>query len=245
MDRADIHSHFVGIGGRGRHPWGIGVGSAAQVDAAFRAGASWVVASHAGGLDSAAPSSVVGLLPFADANSEVLAMGDFVVDARIPAFAAVFASDHFRIMGRFLRDIQAAGFNAVQNFPSVGLADSKFRGLLVDAAMGYDLEVDMVRAARELGLFASAVVFDAAQAKAMIKAGADMLVFHPGLNADGEYREWNALTRRRYAEIVAAVPAERTDIVMARMAFACDADNGAAAGGPGVQFDRNMTGGTA
>lgn len=241
MNRADILSHFAGAAGYGKQFWGVGVADAVQVDAALRAGASWVLVNHAGGLDPAVPASAIGLLPYADANSEVLAMGNLAVGVKIPAFAGVFASDQFRIMRQLLKDIKSAGFDAVQNFPSVGLAEGRLNAFLTDAAMGYQLEVELVRQAREQGFFASAVVFNAEQALAMVKAGADMLVFHPGLNADGEYREWNASARQRYAEVAAAVPLERADIVMARMAF--EFEDGAAAdadGGLGVQYDRNM-----
>ena len=66
--------------------------------------------------------------------------------------AGVCGTDPFRIMPRFLRDVQAAGFSGVQNFPTVGLIDGTFRQGLEETGMGFDKEVEMIAAARELGL---------------------------------------------------------------------------------------------
>ena len=51
--------------------------------------------------------------------------------------------------------------------------------------MGYDLEVDMIAAASELGLLTSPYVFDPESAEAMARAGADVLVPHMGLTTKG------------------------------------------------------------
>ena len=52
----------------------------------------------------------------------------------------------------FLRQVQEVGFTGVQNFPTVGLIDGIFRQNLEETGMSYALEVEMIRAARELGL---------------------------------------------------------------------------------------------
>jgi predicted TIM-barrel enzyme len=46
--------------------------------------------------------------------------------------------------------------------------------------MGYGLEVDMIRLARDRDLLTSPYVFDPDQATAMAQAGADILVPHMG-----------------------------------------------------------------
>jgi predicted TIM-barrel enzyme len=51
--------------------------------------------------------------------------------------------------------------------------------------MGYGLEVDMIRVARELGLLCAPYVFDPDDAVAMTEAGADVLVPHMGLTTKG------------------------------------------------------------
>ena len=94
-------------------------------------------------------------------------------------------TDPFRPMPVLLRQLADIGFSGVQNFPTVGLIDGTFRANLEAAGMGYDKEVAAIRAAHEFGLFTSPYVFDAEQAAAMARAGADMLVAHAGLTTAG------------------------------------------------------------
>src|SRR5438094_10505460 len=102
-----------------------------------------------------------------------------------PVLAGVCGTDPFRIMKLFLRDVQAAGFSGVQNFPTVGLIDGTMRQGLEETGMGFDLEVDMIRQARELGLLTCPYVFSEKEAIAMAKAGADVLIPHMGLTTKG------------------------------------------------------------
>ena len=73
----------------------------------------------------------------------------------------------------------------MQNFPTVGLFDGTFRANLEETGMGYGLEVEMIRAARGLGLLTAPYVFDPEEATAMAQAGADVLVPHMGLTTKG------------------------------------------------------------
>ena len=51
--------------------------------------------------------------------------------------------------------------------------------------MTFALEVDLIRLAHDLDLFTSPYVFDPAQARAMVDAGADQIVAHAGLTVSG------------------------------------------------------------
>ncbi len=51
--------------------------------------------------------------------------------------------------------------------------------------MGYALEVDMIRAAREMDLLTTPYVFSEQNAVDMAKAGADIVVCHLGLTTGG------------------------------------------------------------
>jgi predicted TIM-barrel enzyme len=51
--------------------------------------------------------------------------------------------------------------------------------------MSYELEVEMIALAAKRGLLTAPYVFDAAQAEAMTRAGADVLVPHMGLTTKG------------------------------------------------------------
>ncbi len=128
----------------------------------------------------------------------------------------------------------------MQNFPSVGLAEGKFEAFLREAGMDYGRELELAKTARAMDFLVSAVVFTPEQADAMAAAGADMIVFHPGIDADGECRGRAPDAPVRFAEVAAAARKRAPGVIPARMAFGRD---GAAVpdGLPhGVQYDRNI-----
>src|SRR5260370_23348942 len=100
------------------------------------------------------------------------------VGRHTPVLAGVCGTDTFGVMSRFLREVQAAGFSGVQNFPTVGLIDGVFRQNLEETDMGYGLEVDMIREAAALGLLTCPYVFNEDEARAIAAAGADALIPH-------------------------------------------------------------------
>jgi predicted TIM-barrel enzyme len=111
-----------------------------------------------------------------------------------PVLAGVCGTDPFRVMKLFLRDVDAAGFSGVQNFPTVGLIDGTFRQNLEETGMGFGLEVDMIRTAHEMGLLTTPYCFNSDEARAMAGAGADILIPHMGLTTKGSIGAATALT---------------------------------------------------
>src|SRR5262249_59314780 len=84
-----------------------------------------------------------------------------------PVLAGVCATDPFRLMDSFLRELRDMGFAGVQNFPTVGLIDGIFRANLEETGMGFSEEIDMIARAHELGLLTCPYVFDEQQAREM------------------------------------------------------------------------------
>lgn len=99
--------------------------------------------------------------------------------------AGVCGTDPFRTMPEFLLQLKGLGFCGVQNFPTVGLMDGKFRQNLEETGMGYDKEVEMIRTAHELDLLTTPYVFNVQEGESMARAGADVLVCHCGLTTSG------------------------------------------------------------
>jgi predicted TIM-barrel enzyme len=58
----------------------------------------------------------------------------------------------------------------------VGLIDGNFRQNLEETGMGYDLEVDMIREAKKLGLLTTPYAHNVEEARLMAEAGADVIV---------------------------------------------------------------------
>lgn len=104
---------------------------------------------------------------------------------RTPVLAGVNGTDPFLDAPRFLRQLKDQGFSGVQNFPTVGLIDGNFRANLEETGMGYDKEVELIRAARAEDLLTTPYVFSEEDAVAMTEAGADVVVVHLGLTTGG------------------------------------------------------------
>ena len=71
--------------------------------------------------------------------------------------------------------------------------------------MGYGLEVEMIRLARELDLLTAPYVFTVEEARAMAAAGADVLVPHMGLTTGGTIGARTAMTLEEAVEQVQAM----------------------------------------
>jgi len=147
------------------------------------------------------------MMPYGDANQIVLDMAREVlpIARNTPVLAGVCGTDPFRLMPYFLRELQAIGFSGVQNFPTVGLIDGQFRQGLEETGMGFGLEVDMIRTAREVGLLTCPYVFNEDEARAMAQAGADVLIPHMGLTTKGTIGARTALTLDEAARRVQAL----------------------------------------
>ena len=181
---------------------GAGAGTGISAKFAERGGVDLVIIYNSGRFRMAGRGSLAGLLPYGDANSIVVDMAREVLPVvrDIPVLAGVCGTDPFRLIPVFLRELKASGFDGVQNFPTVGLIDGVFRQNLEETGMSYDLEVEMIREARAIGLLTCPYVFDAESARQMARAGADLLVAHLGLTTKGSIGAKTALSLDQAAE---------------------------------------------
>jgi len=201
----------------------IGAGAGTGISAKFaeRGGVDLIIIYNSGRFRMAGRGSLAGLLPYGDANAIVVDMAREILPivADVPVLAGVCGTDPFRLMPGFLRELKAMGFDGVQNFPTVGLIDGVFRQNLEETGMGYDLEVEMIREARSIGLLTCPYVFDPESARKMARAGADLLVAHLGLTTKGSIGAKTALTLADAASRVqqmrdAAVKARKDALVI-------------------------------
>lgn len=171
----------------GRPLIGAGAGTGISAKSAEAGGVDLIVIYNSGRYRMAGRGSLAGLMPYGDANQIVVEMAREVLTVvkDTPVLAGVCGTDPFRDMGYFLRQLKDMGFAGVQNFPTVGLIDGKFRANLEETGMGYGLEIEMIKTAHEVGLFTTPYVFNEEDARQMGKAGADILVAHMGLTSKG------------------------------------------------------------
>jgi predicted TIM-barrel enzyme len=167
---------------------GAGAGTGISAKFAEAGGADLIIIYNSGRFRMAGHGSLAGLLAYGDANAIVKQMGEhevLPVVRNVPVVAGVMGTDPLRCMDYLLGELDALGFSGINNFPTVGLIDGRFRMELESTAMGFGKEVDMIRAAHERGFFTCVYVFNVEEATAMAKAGADAVIAHMGLTVGG------------------------------------------------------------
>ncbi|MBJ3775185.1 phosphoenolpyruvate hydrolase family protein [Acuticoccus mangrovi] len=210
--RAELAAGRPIIGG------GAGTGLSAKCEEA--GGIDLIVIYNSGRFRMAGRGSLAGLMPYGDANAIVMEMAAEVLPVvqRTPVLAGVCGTDPFRSMDAFLDEVKRVGFAGVQNFPTVGLIDGTFRANLEETGMSYALEVEMIRKARARDLLTTPYVFGEADAVAMAKAGADIIVTHLGLTTGGSIGAETALTLKDCPALVdawaAAALAVKPDVLV-------------------------------
>ena len=181
---------------------GAGTGISAKCEEA--GGADLINIYNSGLYRMAGRGSLAGLMPYGDANGIVVDMASEILTVvkDTPVLAGVCGTDPFRDMDIFLSQLGEIGFSGIQNFPTVGLIDGIFRKNLEETGMSYNLEVEMIAKAHNLGLFTTPYAFNEEEAKSMTKAGEDVIVAHVGLTTKGTIGAETSLTLKLAAERV-------------------------------------------
>ncbi|HHW40925.1 MAG TPA: phosphoenolpyruvate hydrolase family protein [Syntrophomonadaceae bacterium] len=150
--------------------------------------------------------SLAGLMPYGDANQIVIDLANrvFPVIQETPMIAGICGTDPTREMRYYLKQLKEIGFSAVMNFPTVGLIDGRFRKELEDTGMGYGVEIETLKLAKELGFFTLGYAFNVEEAAMVGRAQLDVLICHMGLTKGGsigsKYAE--AMTLEQSAELI-------------------------------------------
>jgi predicted TIM-barrel enzyme len=197
---------------------GAGTGISAKCEEA--GGVDLIVIYNSGRYRMAGRGSLSGLMAYGNANEVVVDMAREVLTAvtHTPVLAGVNGTDPFMLRDPFLRQLKDMGFAGIQNFPTVGLFDGKMRVNLEETGMGYVLEVDLIRAARDLDLLTTPYVFNVEESKRMAEAGADIIVAHMGLTTGGSIGAETAMTLddavREVQAIADAAKSVRDDVLV-------------------------------
>lgn len=205
--REEILKRLKDIVASGRPIIGGGAGTGISAKCEEAGGIDLIVIYNSGRYRMAGRGSLAGLMPYGDANQIVVEMASEVLPVvkNTPVLAGVCGTDPFRLMDVFLKQLKDIGFSGVQNFPTVGVIDGLFRQNLEETGMGYGLEVEMIRKARELDMLTTPYAFNEEEAKQMAEAGADILVAHMGLTTKGTIGARTALTLEEAAKRVQSI----------------------------------------
>lgn len=187
IERQQVLARFRAMIERGEPIVGGGAGTGLSAKCEEAGGIDLIVIYNSGRYRMAGRGSLAGLLAYGNANEIVVEMAHEVLPVvkHTPVLAGVNGTDPFLIPEQFLRHLIDLGFSGIQNFPTVGLIDGSFRANLEETGMGYGLEVDLVRKARELDLLTTPYVFSEENAADMARVGADIVVCHLGLTTGG------------------------------------------------------------
>jgi predicted TIM-barrel enzyme len=186
--RAEVLARLRAEAAAGRPIVGAGAGTGISAKFAEAGGADLIIIYNSGRFRMAGHGSLAGVLAYGDANAIVQEMGErevLPVVREAPVIAGVMGTDPMRRMDHLLRRLDALGFSGINNFPTVGLIDGRFRLELERTGMGFGKEVDMIRQAHDLGFFTVVYVFNPDESAAMAAAGADSIIAHMGLTVGG------------------------------------------------------------
>lgn len=195
FERAALMANFQRMKSEGRAIVGGGAGTGLSAKCEEAGGIDLIVIYNSGRFRMAGRGSLSGLLAYGNANEIVMEMAAEVLPVvkRTPVLAGVNGTDPFCNFDVFLERLKRLGFAGVQNFPTVGLIDGNFRANLEETGMSYSLEVEMIAMAHGKDMLTTPYVFSAADADAMARAGADIVVCHLGLTTGGSIGAGTAL----------------------------------------------------
>jgi predicted TIM-barrel enzyme len=220
IPRKEILEKFRKLVAEGQPIVGGGAGTGISAKAEEAGGIDLIVIYNSGRYRMAGRGSAAGLLAYGNANEIVTEMAREVLPVvkATPVLAGVNGTDPFVLMEPFLLELKAMGFSGVQNFPTIGLFDGAMRQSFEETGMGFGLEVDMIALANRLDLLTTPYVFNTDEAKAMTKAGADLIVAHMGVTTGGTIGATSAKSLddcvREVAAIAEAARVVRKDVIV-------------------------------
>lgn len=179
------------------HLVGVAVGSGMTTKYAIMGGCDLVMALSSGKYRSMGLSSMAGFMSYANSNDLVMefARKELLKQAKnTPVFFGYNATDPTKQMYEYIQEIKSLGFAGINNYPTIGMIDGKFREALEEEGISYKQEVEAIRFAHYCKMLTVAFVFTPEQANDMAEAGADIICAHFGLTYGGYLGPKKALT---------------------------------------------------
>ncbi|MBP2562183.1 putative TIM-barrel enzyme [Neorhizobium galegae] len=197
FSRNDVLQRLTTETAQGRSILAVGAGNGLSARCAELGGADLIVVYNSGYYRVNGLPSLVGAIPVGDANEVMLRLGRQSIMPKkrtIPVIAGVYGIDPTRDIDDLLDEVKAIGYSGIINFPTLSRHEnSNYRIDLENAGLGFACEVDMMRKARERDLFTLAYVYNPEDARAMARAGVDVIVGHMGLTIGGDIGSKSAI----------------------------------------------------
>jgi predicted TIM-barrel enzyme len=186
--RAEVLGRLRATLSRGESIIAAGAGTGISAKFLEKGGIDLIIIYNSGRFRMAGHGSTAGLMAYGDANAVAMEIGEFEVlpiVEEVPVICGVHATDPRRRMWHWLLKVREMGFSGVNNFPTHCIVDGNFRQILEETGMGFDKEVEMVSLASKMELFSIVYVGQPEEARAMVKAGADVVIAHVGTTIGG------------------------------------------------------------
>lgn len=132
-------------------------------------------------------SSLMAWLPYSNANEELIHYSKLILPVikKTPCIAGIGAHDPGIDIGDFIDRVSGMGFSGVSNEPFVGIYGKEFSGILNDAGIGFNKEVELIKIANKKNIFTQAWAFNEKEAAQLAEAGADIIGAMIGLTSGG------------------------------------------------------------
>lgn len=130
-----------------------------------------------------------GYSPYADSNTESLALARNVmkVVTDTPVIGGIGAHDPYNDIGHLIDEYMHIGISGITNVPTMGAYRewSQYYIDTQDTGVGFSLEVELTRECRKRDIFTCMYAWTPEQMRAIVAAGADMVGAHVGMTIGG------------------------------------------------------------
>ncbi|MCP4329475.1 MAG: hypothetical protein GY791_13685 [Alphaproteobacteria bacterium] len=186
---------------------GAAIGSGNTALAAEHGGADILLAINAGRLRNMGAPSIACMLPIFDADNltDRFAREELLVQCRIPVLLGVNVWEpDFDPVGK-AEAIRDAGFAGAVNFPSCMHYSRPMQQLLARAGRGIEREVELLRAAQDVGLTSMFYCATRTQARLAADAAIDLICLNLGWNVGGVFGHRGRATIEEVATVAREV----------------------------------------
>jgi len=162
---------------------GVCIGNGRSGQQASFGGADLLLVLNAGRFRMSGVTSIAAMLPFSNSNEMVFNFAHQEVIPRVNNIPIIFgacAQDPTLTHEKLLEQLTFAGFDGINNFPSVSLIDGQFREFLEENGEGFDREVELLKLASEKEMFTVAFAVSLEEAIKMVEVNVDVLCLHFG-----------------------------------------------------------------
>jgi DNA-binding NtrC family response regulator/predicted TIM-barrel enzyme len=180
----DLRTFLAEATERGARLIGVVPGSGDVARAAVDAGADLLIALNAGFFRNSGNGSLAAYMPFGNANqlTETLLCEHILPHAgHAPVIAGLCGPIDAPQTRQYLDRLKELRVSAVTNWPAKGMIDGNFRAALEEDGIGVGGEIEMLKAARELGFATVAFVYGKEEIAAFAAAGVDAFILAIGV----------------------------------------------------------------